>query len=789
MTRRRKVKTAVYSGDESDDTNEGDFKITIQPSPTVEELTESDSEEQLSATMTRRRKVKTAVYSGEESDDTNEGDFKITNQPSPTVQELTESDNEEEQISETKGEEHTKKNDKEDTYRTCVVGPKEFKFKVARKNWIKIKPEKGKRQLRPPWTDIFYNEFRKSNPSCTLAFKYQNIRTRDSRKKKSPYLRATAKCTFEGCEAVYTFTRKGPPKYNAKKITVMVTRFGEVKHLKSQRKCRPARYLRRGKIAKAVKSGVSNCYYELLKNTPVEEIMAGNITRSLTKDVLKIISYEIRSVARLHNDQLLELMLTQRIIRESGRQTRHASSNGYLQLLQIDPFATHLYTDAGLQILAEHLRGPMPTTLYLDATGGVVQKVPHQSKRVLYYALVLPGMGKDKPPLPVAEFVTNSHSVPSISHWLMEFNRRLSHITGRKIAQIETDYSWALMNSVLISFNHEDVSAYLCRAFEIVSGQLKVIPKFTVLHLCSAHILKAVSQAFGRTTSDRGIKEYATYSFAYLLNCTSLPEALEVFYHMCVLFDAEQHTDSINTSERYLNGCILQSQHMDIEETQEGSRICDSSDPSNGILARSPFMQAFDLRREQATCDVLSDEEADKNNNYHCPGIINVLLKTYMGIFPLWSGVLLADLSRHSKGSITRGTGCKTRETNCHVELWFRLVKHSILCKRKYLRPAEFVSKMFASVQGRYVEHVIQQSLPIDVLQRNLQSSVKLEDDPEEQWCKRDTSSGSSKRKSKYFNPPKNIPNPKTKTKSKKIIKVEQNQRVEDAQVSNVTFF
>lgn len=177
----------------------------------------------------------------------------------------------------------------------------------------------------------------------------------------------------------------------------------------------------------------------------------------------------------------------------------------------------------------------MPTTLYLDATGGVVQKVPNQSKRVLYYALVLPGMGKDKPPLPVAEFVTNSHSVPSITHWLMEFKRRLSHITRRKIAQIETDYSWALMNSMLISFNQEDVSAYLCRAFQIVSGQSKDIPNFTVLHLCSAHILKAVSQAFGRTTSDRGIKEYATYSFAYLLNCTNMPEALEVFYHVCAV--------------------------------------------------------------------------------------------------------------------------------------------------------------------------------------------------------------------------------------------------------------
>lgn len=97
---------------------------------------------------------------------------------------------------------------------------------------------------------------------------------------------------------------------------------------------------------------------------------------------------------------------------------------------------------------------------------------------------------------------------------------------------------------------------------------------------------------------------------------------------------------------------------------------------------------------------------------------------------------------------------------------------------------------MFSSVQGRYVEHIIQHSLPIEILDRNLQSSVVPEDDSEEQWCKRNSSSGSSKHKSKYFNPPTNLPNPKTKTKNKnkKKTKVEQNQRVEDAHVSNVKF-
>lgn len=103
---------------------------------------------------------------------------------------------------------------------------------------------------------------------------------------------------------------------------------------------------------------------------------------------------------------------------------------------------------------------------------------------------------------------------------------------------------------------------------------------------------------------------------------------------------------------------------MDVEETQEDSRTSDSSDPTKGLLARSPLTQAFDIRREQANCDVLSDEPAVKNNHYHCPGIINVLLRTYMGIFPLWSGVLLGDLSRHCQESVTKGT-CKTRDTNC----------------------------------------------------------------------------------------------------------------------------
>lgn len=89
----------------------------------------------------------------------------------------------------------------------------------------------------------------------------------------------------------------------------------------------------------------------------------------------------------------------------------------------MDPFGVHLYTEQGIAIFADHLRQSSPVTLFLDVTGGVVRRrrLPNQPKRVLYYALCLSGDGKNKPPLPVSEMVTNDHTVANLSFWLMTF--------------------------------------------------------------------------------------------------------------------------------------------------------------------------------------------------------------------------------------------------------------------------------------------------------------------------------------------------------------------------------
>ncbi|KAK1905721.1 UPF0060 membrane protein [Dissostichus eleginoides] len=72
------------------------------------------------------------------------------------------------------------------------------------------------------------------------------------------------------------------------------------------------------------------------------------------------------------------------------------------------------------------------------------------------------------------------------------------------------------------------------------------------------------------------------------------------------------------------------------------------------------------------------------------------------------------------------------------------------------------------------------------ILDKNFRHPSRPDDDYEEQWNKRASSAGNTKSKSKYFNPPKTLPNPKsppaTKVKKRKV-----DQQEKDAQ-GNLTW-
>ena len=131
-----------------------------------------------------------------------------------------------------------------------------------------------------------------------------------------------------------------------------------------------------------------------------------------------------------------------------------------------------------------------------------------------------------------------------------------------------------------------------------------------------------------------------------------------------------------------------------------------------------------------------SEPNEEVDNLYYCPAIVRTLLDKYMSIYPLWSGLMLGNLSRHAPHPNNPGTKEKeTRDTNCHVEAWFGIVKNHILLKKKRMRPGAFLRKMHTSLHGRYVEHRLGNELPDQLI--SIKGKINDISLSEETWAKK----------------------------------------------------
>ena len=109
------------------------------------------------------------------------------------------------------------------------------------------------------------------------------------------------------------------------------------------------------------------------------------------------------------------------------------------------------------------------------------------------------------------------------------------------------------------------------------------------------------------------------------------------------------------------------------------------------------------------------------------------------------------------------------RDTNCHVERWFGIVKQSILRKQRRLRPGTFVRKMHGSLQGfRYSEHIMCHNFSEQLLLKP--SEPKDITQSQEGWAQRNGATHTTA-KSKFYTAPKTVPVPKRAKSTQKAEK------------------
>ncbi|XP_016120484.1 uncharacterized protein [Sinocyclocheilus grahami] len=257
---------------------------------------------------------------------------------------------------------------------------------------------------------------------------------------------------------------------------------------------------------------------------------------------------------------------------------------------------------------------------------------------------------------------------------------------------------------------------------------------------------------------------FATFAFARLQNASNMTESRIVFRALCALLPTPQNTKLVKESLCVLESVISRSKEDTLEETTQSKdwEMCESEDRRHAttITGRSPFSAYFQQVMQEVKEQVAGDETwlVKEDNPYFCPGIITVLFDTYLAIFPLWSGLLLGDLSRHESHEqdlVTAKKQPKTRDTNCHIEKWFGIAKHSIMQKEKKVKPGTFIRKMHQSLQARYTENIIQHNLPQKLLLQP-EPPVNL-DQSQETWMKKKEERFPST-KSKFYSVPQKIP-------------------------------
>ncbi|CAC5413778.1 unnamed protein product [Mytilus coruscus] len=623
-------------------------------------------------------------------------------------------------------------------------------------DWKKIKPSKPSYKLKTGWTDIFSRQLRAEMPSCSLTFKYQKVKKKNSRKKNCPYFKAQAKCKGVQC-GTFDFVIADKPKKRRKEVAIEVIGHN-IKH--SNRKDRHKRHLMRSERTEVQKNlqskGVSNVFYEKAASMQESELQFGNLSYCQSPTVLRKAKSEWNVHQNLHQDPFTELVLTKNILEDEDVCSKICK--GYVQHIGFIPFLTILFTERQLMVLKHEVKHNS-SVVYLDATGTVVERIKNQ--RVLYYAMVLPGP-KGSPPLPVLEFLSDSQNTPTITYALMNFIHCWKKIAGKQmLSRVTVDFSWALIHSVLMSINNINIYVYLQWCFD-VAYHGKLGQKYTVVHICCNHLLKSFRDRIASIKIDKTTKEYITRTFALLINCTDVPTAINLWKMLQVVFSASSPLNVVENSLPDLEACFVEGNTSLIKNEQEF--ICDvvweEENNVNGIRRSSPFRHLFTL-----------GSETDRNNEnpYACDEVLRILSDDFMPLLPLWSGIMLGPIERHSGEKIMDDSvQSTTRESNAHVENWMKMVKCDTLQKDVRLRAGKFVRKLHMNLKGRIVayQNNLHQFKPQKVVQNQEDFN-----DAEESWNKKGTPL--AKRKSRYFSPITELKGTKpettkqTKTKSK----------------------
>ena len=236
--------------------------------------------------------------------------------------------------------------------------------------------------------------------------------------------------------------------------SMLVKREGEIKHKLDETQKRHSRHLERQIIARELMT-TPQWYYQKYATMSTTSKMAGNLNEPKTLDVLRKIKSGQLDQRNLHTDFMQEVKILQEVYQD-------LEPSGFINFFAYMPFQVHYFLEEQISLFSK-LGKSHKGTLLFDATGSILKKaLPGEEGQTLLYALVMENPVEGWGAIPIAEFITTDHHASEIRHFLDRVLVRLKSFSRTlQIRQIETDFSWTMLQAVVGATNKHDLSQYI----------------------------------------------------------------------------------------------------------------------------------------------------------------------------------------------------------------------------------------------------------------------------------------------------------------------------------------
>lgn len=577
--------------------------------------------------------------------------------------------------------------------------PKCGRFSLCSTKWkTALSSVKGRQIQKGRWHHIMNEGIKQYNPYCVFMIRRHQINVSKHRRKRkgSKLFSAHLYCKFKDCPVQCKLQM-----YSTDKVDIQFD--GNIRHDLREQRSRPISGDERKEVMKEFETGQKpyRLYLKKFRDIPDDVKIAGNVSSVGTStQVLRKIASQSRRVGAMDADEWKSLL---KMSTEMSFTSLNKKVKGFIQHISLVPSYVMYWNESGIRLWHQLANN---STVFWDATGSIIKTRSDESK-YLYYELALANPTPKEPTIPVASMISTSHDTPQIHYWLSKFRLEEKKLFGHgNVAiprQVNSDRSLVFLQSALLEFCGETINTFRSRAWRILNGTASTADlRKTVPHGCLSHTMKNFKELC--KSHYKSNLQYGMFMLSILVNVEDLPTATKTLRSILLVLLSKYITPRVKEAAAYIDTRI-QSLPKVVktiieEEDSELDKLLTSTDPNPNMYSEEEYIlrskgNEFSSWAEKVKDSVLKtineESQIEMQANYRSSTELSQhLMKRYISFFPIWSNMLLGDLSRHHRRDMEHSSieenYSNQQKTNAIIEQRFRVLKDVYFSGRRFSR-------------------------------------------------------------------------------------------------------